>query len=396
MFSHHSGRSTFLLTLTLLFLIALGLYARQQWQGPVLPGYEITLQPLQQQVVASGTVSSQALARIGSEVTGVLKARHVREGDVVKPGDLLLELRDDEQQARVREAEAALAELMSSARPQAEAALREAQDTYDRAVRERDRRETLNARQQIALEQVEQGRSTETAARATRDRIQVQLAALAPGGVQEQQLTQRLAAAQAALAKTRIVSSVAGTVQSRAVEPGDLVQPGRTLLEIYSDMSREILVPVDEKSFGALALGQSAQVIADAYPEKLLDATVSFLAPAVDTSRGTVDVHLALNEPGDFLRQGMTVSVTITTAKREQALVVTNDVLRNIRGNSAEVLRVRDSHVEKIPVTLGLRGMVASEIVAGLAAGDLVLNADAAEGARVRVQQNVPGTIGED
>jgi HlyD family secretion protein len=392
LFPHHSGRSTVLLILTLLLIVALGFYASQQLQGPVLPGYEITLQPLQQQVVASGTVSSQALARIGSEITGVLKARHVREGDTVKPGDLLLELYDDEQQARVREAEAALYELTSSARPQAEAALREAQNIYDRASRERQRREFLNARQQISVEQLDQARSAETIALAARDRVQVQLTALAPGGMQEQQLAQRLAAAQAALAKTRIVSSVAGTVQSRDVEPGDLVQPGRTLLEIYSEMGREILVPVDEKSFGALAMGQSAQLAADAYPEILLDATVIFLAPAVDTSRGTIDVHLSLNDEADFLRQGMTVSVTITTEKREQALVVSNDVLRNVRGNSAEVLRVRESRVEKTSVTLGLRGMVASEIVSGLAAGDVVLSADAEEGTRVRVQQRVLGS----
>jgi HlyD family secretion protein len=389
LFPNHSGRSNVLLILILLLVIGLGFYARQQWQGPVLPGYKIALQPLQQQVVASGTVSSQALARIGSEVTGVLKARHVREGDAVKPGDLLLELYDDEQQAHVHEAEAALDELQNSTRPQTEAALREAQNDYDRASRERERRETLKTRQQISVEQLDQARSAEITALAARDRVQIQLAALAPGGIQEQQLAQRLAAAQAALAKTRIVSSVAGTVQSRDVEPGDLVQPGKTLLEIYSEIGREIVMPVDEKSFGALAIGQSAQLSADAYPEILLDATVSFLAPAVDTSRGTVDVHLSLKEEADFLRQGMTVSVTITTAKREQAIVVTNDVLRNIRGNSAEVLRIRDSRVEKITVKLGLRGIVASEIVAGLAAGDVVLRADAEEGARVRVQQQV-------
>jgi len=396
LFLNHSGRSIVLRILVLFLLIALGFYARQRWLGPVLPGYKIVMQPLQQQVVASGTVSSQALARIGSEVTGVLKARHVREGDTVKPGDLLLELYDDEQQARVHEAEAALDELTSSTRPQAEAALREAQNVYDRAARERERRETLKARQQISVEQLDQARSAEITALAARDRVQVQLFALAPGGMQEQQLAQRLAAAQAALAKTRIVSSVAGTVQSRNVEPADLVQPGRTLLEIYSETSREILVPVDEKSFGTLAIGQIAQLTADAYPEVLLDATVSFLAPVVDTSRGTVDVHLSLNGEADFLRQGMTVSVTITTAKREQALVVSNDVLRNIRGNSAEVLRVHDNRVEKRSVTLGLRGMLSSEIVAGLAVGDVVLSADAEEGTRVRVQKRAPGIPGQE
>ena len=386
MFPRHSGRSLVTVVLAVLALVVLAAYVRSKLLGPVASGYEVTAQALEQQVVASGTVSSQALARIGSEITGVLKARHVREGDVVKPGDLLLELRDDEQQARVREAEAALAELAGSIRPQAEAALREAVNAHERAGNELTRREALYLRQQVSAELIQQARSNEVAARAARERLQVQLAAVSKGGTTEQQLTERLAAAQAALAKTRIVATVNGTVQSRAVEPGDLVQPGRTLLEIFSANSREILVPVDERSFGALALGQSAQVVADAFPDKVLTATVTFLAPAVDTSRGTVDVHLSLDGEADFLRQGMTVSATITTASRTNALVVGNEVLRKVRGNQAEVLLVRDNRVEAAAVTLGLRGTVASEITAGLNAGDVVLDSVAEVGARVRVE----------
>jgi HlyD family secretion protein len=369
----------------------LGLYIRQQWLGPQVEGYEVTSQPLRQQVVASGTVSSQALARIGSEVTGVLKTRHVREGDAVSPGDVLLELRDDEQQARVREAEAALQDLVANTRPQAVAALLEAQNTFDRTMRERARRETLYAQQQLALEQLEQARSAEISADAALQRAHAQAAAVAAGGTQEQMLQQRLAAARAALEKTVIRSSVTGTVQSRNAEPGDLIQPGTTLLEIYSVMSREILVPIDEKSFGALALGQSAQVIADAYPNKVLQATVNFLAPAVDVARGTVNVHLTLDEEATFLRQGMTVSVTILTASRDQALVLPNNMLRNLQGNQAEVLRVRNDRVETVAVTLGLHSMVASEVVAGLEAGDVVLSTDAETGTRIRVQAIAPG-----
>lgn len=390
------GRLPFKAVLAVLVLAVIGLYGYRQWQGPLVSGYRIGLQTLQQQVVASGTVSSQALARIGSEITGVVKARHVREGDRVTPGMLLLELRDEEQQARVREVKAALAELTGSLRPQAVAALREAEDAAARTASELVRREALHARQQLSTEQLAQARSADVAVRANRDRLQAQFTALAKGGVQEQQLLERLAAAEAALARTRIVSAVHGTVQSRAVEPGDLVQPGRTLLEIYSDDSREILVPVDERSFGGLAVGQQAQVIADAWPDKVLAASVVFLAPAVDTARGTVDVHLALAESADFLRQGMTVSATITTATRSNVLVIGNDVLRNIRGNTAQVLRVRDGRAETAAVTLGLRGTVASEIVEGVAAGDVVLTGEAAEGQRIRVALSPDASAGAE
>jgi HlyD family secretion protein len=97
-------------------------------------------------------------------------------------------------------------------------------------------------------------------------------------------------------------------------------------------------------------------------------------------------VHLALDTDADFLRQGMTISATITTATRPDALVAGNDLLRNVRGNQADVLRVINNRVETAAVTLGLRGMVASEILSGLAAGDTVLAAEAETGSRVRVE----------
>ncbi|MDF2446126.1 MAG: rane protein [Moraxellaceae bacterium] len=372
------------IALALAALLALGLVLRAA-RGPELPGYVVEARPLVQRVVASGQVSSQSLARVGSEITGVVQARHVREGDAVRPGQLLLELQADEQQARVREAEAALRQLATSRRPQAEAQVKEAESNLAKAAGERARREELFARGLLSAEQREQARNAEVAARAGRDQARLQLGALGSGGAEEQVLRQRLEQARAALAKTKIHARVAGIVQTRDVEPGDLVQPGRTLLEIARADSREIVVALDEKSLAPLALGQGAQVVADAFPERVLPARVSFIAPSVDAARGTADVHLELAAPADFLRQGMTVSVNIETARADRALVLPNDALRTLQGDRASVLRVQGGKVESVPVRLGLRSTTLSEIREGLKAGDAVLAVEAAPGSRARV-----------
>lgn len=384
------------LLLLLLPLALLAFLAWRHWQGPLLPAYRVEARPLVQRVVASGEVSSQSLARIGSELTGVIRARHVREGDRVKPGDLLLELDDTEQQAKLREAEAALRQLIDSERPQARAALREAESLLARTGSERQRREQLFARQLLSAEARDQARHTEVAARAARDRAQLAASAMAEGGSAEQQLRQRVEQARSTLAKTRIHAQVEGAVQTRNVEPGDLVRPGDTLLEIARSGSQEILLPLDEKSLAPLALGQAAQVVADAYPERVLAARVGYLAPAVDAARGTLDVHLDLDQPADFLRQGMTVSVSIETARRERALVIANDALHAVAGERAEVLRVRGGVVERVAVRLGLRSTSLSEVVDGLAEGDAVLAADADPGQRVRLrEQPLPAGVAD-
>jgi HlyD family secretion protein len=365
-------------------LLAVALVLRAG-RGPELPGYVVEARPLVQRVVASGQVGSASLARVGSEITGVVKARHVREGDAVQPGDLLLELQDEEQQARVREAEAALAQLRGSRRPQALAALRQAESGLVLAQAERARREELFTRGLLSAEQREQARNAEVAAKAARDQARLQLEAT--GGAEAQVLRQRLEQARAALAKTRIHARVAGTVQTRNVEPGDLVQPGRTLLEVARSDSREIVVALDEKSLAPLALGQAAQVVADAFPDRVVQGRVAFIAPAVDAARGTADVHLDIVSPAPFLRLGMTVSVSIETARIARTLVLPNDALHDVQGNRAAVLRVRDGRVARVPVQLGLRSSTQSEIRAGLAVGDVVLAVDAEPGARVRVKR---------
>nr|WP_269061459.1 efflux RND transporter periplasmic adaptor subunit [Stutzerimonas kunmingensis] len=375
-------------------LLLAGWMIWRQLQGPELPGYRLETRPLVQRVVASGEVDSQSLAQVGSEITGVIAVRHVREGDAVKAGDLLLELRDDEQRARLREAEAALRQLIDSSRPQAQATLREAQNNLEQADRELQRRETLFERKLLASEALEQARRATLTARVVRDRARFAAAAVGEGGSEEQVLRQRLEAARANLAKARIHAQVDGIVQTREVEPGDLVQPGRTLLTIARSGSSEILLPLDEKNLAPIELGQAARIIADAYPDRVLPARVSFIAPSVDTARGTIDVHLDLLEPADFLRQGMTVSVNIETGRREQALVLPNDALRARDGTRAQVLRVNDGVVERVGVRLGMLGTALSEVSEGLAAGDLVLIGDAEEGQRVRVrEQAIPTGI---
>jgi len=397
-------RPALLLPLLVIPIAAALLY--RYWQGPLLPGYRLELHPLVQEVVATGRVISTSRSQIGSEITGVALERRVQEGDRVQAGDVLVTLRSDDLSARVREAEAALTSLRRSTRPQAEAALRQAEAQLQQATRERQRRRELLAQSLIARESAEQAEQAEAVARAAAERARAQAAALASGSSDEAQLRERLTAAQAQLAKTVLRADRAGTVLTRSVEPGDLVQPGRVLLEIALDGDTEILLPVDEKNLSLLRVGQTAQCVADSWPERPFRAELRFIAPAIDPERGTVDLRLRVNPVPEYLRQDMTVSVNIRTGRRDSALVVPNDALLGVDGGRATVLVLRGARLVRQAVHLGLRGVALTEIVEGLSAGEQVLadagSATVAQGSRVRLSLQAlpaaasdPGTRGE-
>ncbi|HLU01088.1 MAG TPA: efflux RND transporter periplasmic adaptor subunit [Burkholderiaceae bacterium] len=382
------SRSVLLATACVLLITAVWLVLERQ-RGPELPAYQVTSAPLVQTVVATGRVAALSRAQVGSEVTGVVVERRVKEGDRVQAGDILAILRATELEAAVNQARAELARLQESTLPQAQAAVREAEVALAQASREAQRRRQLYEQRAIPREELERAVQAEAAARASAEQANLEARSLAAGNPNEALARARLASAEAQLAKTIIRAQVSGTVLTRNAEPGDLVQPSRVLFEIAHDGDIEVLVPLDEKNLEVLELGQKAICIADAYPGHPFPAIVNFIAPSVDPQRGTVDVRLSVTDDPGFLREDMTVSVNIETGRRDQAVVLPNDALSNPRPGLATVWVVEGGKARQRSVELGLRGLAATEIVSGLRAGETVLAdtpATLKEGDRVRIR----------
>ena len=358
------------------------------WQGPQVEVYAIEPMPLVQTVVAAGRVITESRTQVSSEVAGVVLERRVQEGDQVRAGDTLLVLRADDTAAQVREAEASLTQLLTSARPQADVTLRRAESQLEQARRETERRQALTQRSLLSVEALEQAEQAELLARSAVESARLTATALAAGGVEEVLLRERLAALQAQLAKSELRAQADGIILTRNVEPGDLVQPGRVLFTMALSGHTEIRVPFDERNLSLLSVQQAAVAIADAYPDQPFPARIVFIAPGIDPQRGTVEVRLVVDPVPPFLRQDMTVSVNVETGRREQALVIPDDALGEVNGDQAQVWLAGDNKVYRQPVTLGLRGLAMSEVTGGLTAGDRVLTDGSAaltDGARVRV-----------
>ncbi|QDQ86501.1 efflux RND transporter periplasmic adaptor subunit [Alcaligenaceae bacterium SJ-26] len=361
-------------TWLLMLMVALALLLWRPWQGSPVPVYRLENRPLVQDVVASGRIVARERTRLGSEAAGVVVERFVREGDTVTAGQLLVRLRNDEALARLAEAEAVLDQLQDVRRQQVAAELREAEVALVQAEREARRRHDLAARNAMPRETAEQAQQVLDTARLRRDRARLAQRDLAGDGPEERTLRERAAVAAAVLARTEVRSPFDGVVAARLVEVGDAVQAGQQLFDIVRlPAVNEAVIPVDEKFLDRLAVGQSAVVIADAFLDRPFQAVVDRISPQVDPQRGTVDVHLLPQSVPDYLREDMTVSATIRTASKDDALVVPNDALASRRGDRATVQVLRGDRAVVVPVRLGLRGLFASEVLEGVVAGDLVL-----------------------
>ena len=130
-------------------------------------------------------------------------------------------------------------------------------------------------------------------------------------------------AAAARLAQATVRAPTDATVLLRTVEPGQIVQPGKALLQLALAGPTQLVAQLDERFLEQLEVGQRATVIADAFPNQRLQARVLSMAPGVDAQRGSIEVKLALQAaPPAFLREDMTLSVEIETGRRPQALAL--------------------------------------------------------------------------
>ena len=338
-----------------LLVVAAAIAAAIALRPPRVTVVTVTPSTLVRTLQFSARVATVSRVDVGATVTGRVRQVRVEEGVRVQVGQVLIELEEDELRAALR---------------QAQATQRQA------AATRRNAREELTRMQALVAQGFVTGSRADDARRAV-DVAQAQEgAALAAVDV-----------AQARLAQTRILAPTAARVLARHVEPGQIVQAGKSLLSLALAGPTQLVAAVDERFLAQLQLGQRADVIADAFPQQRFSARVSALAPAIDPQRGAVEVRLDLEgAPPLFLREDLTVSVEVETGRREQALVLPLTALRE--GDAVWV--VDDGRLQSRPVRLGLRTLQSVEVLQGLAAGEQVALGDAAQpGQRVRPQAAV-------
>jgi HlyD family secretion protein len=390
--------------ITVAVLLATGLLGVFQTRGPLVQAAVVTRSDIQQHLVASGRVRVVTRVQLTAQVAGRVTQVAVREGHRVRPGDLLAQIDDQETRSAVAEARAAAAQARSRVEQLREVSavvagerLREAEANYSRAESELARSEALAKAGLVAGRDLEDARRTVEVAAAARSAARAQQQGAAEQGadarIAESVLREseaRLAAAQVRLAQTRVVAGQAGVVLSRLVEHGDIVRVGDTLFELAGDGETEIVIEPDERNLAWLRAGQTGKASADAYPDQVFDAEITYIAPAVDRQRGSIEVRLRVPDPPATLRPDMTVSVDLTVASRKNVLTVPTDAIRDAATAAPWVFVVDGGRVIRRDVTLGITGEGQSEIASGVSEGDVVALPSARglePGQRVRVQE---------
>lgn len=391
--------------ITLVILLGVAGYAVVRWRGVSVTTTLAQRRDLEQHIVASGRVRVPTRVQVAAQTAGLVVAVGAVEGQRVTAGDLLVQIDDAAERAAVAQAEATVNQAKARVEQLrrvgaivATEALRQSETNLERSQTELARTVKLAESGAVTTTELENARRAVEIARAQRTAAEAQQVAAAPLGADSRvaltallQAQAQLSAANVRLAQTRMVALQSGTVLTRTVEPGDVVQPARTLLVLAADASMQLVIQPDERNLAWIRIGQKAVASADAYPQQVFDAVVSYIAPSIDPQRGSVEIRLEVPKPPPFLKPDMTISIDLTVASKQAALTIPSDVIRGASTAAPFVQVVESGRVARRDVRLGIRGEGTTEIVSGIDETTEVIVPDGrqlAVGAHVRTERN--------
>lgn len=290
-------------------------------------GVEVRIEPVTRanlvaSVTASGQVSPHTKVDVSSDVSGKITKLAVKEGDMVTKGQFLLQIDPANAEATVKQWEANAASAKAQ-NEQAKANLIQAQSAYQRSV------ELQKANPQfVTAEQLEQLKTA----------VDVNTALVESARHQVDQALASLDNAKSSLAKTTIYAPMSGRVTRLNVEQGETAIQGTlnkdaaTLLTV-SDMSElETKVKVDETDVARIAVGDSAVVQIDAFPDttfvgrvtEIANSSVTGATTTAASSDQAVDYEVTirlLNVPKDT-RPDFSATAKVITDTRKNVLAI--------------------------------------------------------------------------
>lgn len=278
--------------------IALGLVCA----GPVLSadthGQPATVaverSELQETLVLDGVIEAVQQSTVSAQTSGTVQQLPFDVDDSVVAGDLIVQLDDSEQRARVNQAQ--------GGRNEARAALEDAQQQFTRI-------ESVHERGLVSRQEFDRAKNNLAGARARLERAEA-----------------ALAEAREQLGYTRIVAPYGGILTERHVELGESVSPGQPLLSGLSLEQLRVVVDLPQQYADLARRDRQASVtLADG---RVLETGDMTFYPYANPATHTFRLRMRLNEPSGSLFPGMLVKVGVPVASREALWVPARSLIR--------------------------------------------------------------------
>jgi HlyD family secretion protein len=366
----------FLVVLVIAVIIIFNLQSQRE-KGIKVTVEKVKRQDLTSIISASGEVRPKRNVNISSQIAGRVIKLGVEEGEQVKAGDFLLKLESTQYEANAERDEARIQSLRADL-IRAEAVKNRDEGFYNRQIK-------LFDAELISTETLESAKANYEISKANYDAIQFQI----------KQAQASLQSTLDMLKKTEYYAPIDGMITSLRVEEGETAlvgtmnNPGTILMTIADLSVMEVEVEVDETDVVGVRMGQPAEVKIDAYPDRIINGTVTEIGSSAlqtttlsDESKDFKVVVTLENPPAD-LKPGLSASSDIITAKKEGVLAVPISALvlkdketdeENAEGEQEEgVYIVEESRVKFVPTQKGIMGELLIEIISGLEEGQEVV-----------------------
>lgn len=237
-------------------------------------------------LTVSGHIINRERIEVSPRVMNQVVWIGVKKGDHVKKGQVVVQLDDSEQKARIAEIDGQLAV---------------ARVAVERA--------------KVAYARVQKLRATQNDTQEHEDETRL---AVASAEAQLRQLEGTRATAQVWLDWTVIKSPIDGVVLEKLADPGELVSPqsfggsrgpSTALVSLGDPNDLQVEIDVSEGDLTKVSMGQRCRVSPEAYPDKIYGGVVAEIAPEANRQKGTLQIKVQIEKPDNFLTPELSAKV---------------------------------------------------------------------------------------
>ena len=338
-------------------------------------------EPVHRTVEVVGTLAAEDEVTVSSQVEGVVSRIVADMGDRVAAGHVLVELDREKLQYNLDQQKAALGRALAKYGASEPGRLPPIEQTPDvqkaaaelQQARQMDERAgELHKRQLIPKQQLDDADAMLRAKQATYD-SSLQNAKNLRADIDASNATMKLADRE--LRDGSIRAPFDGYVQKRLVSLGELVKAQMPVMSVVRIDPLKVTAEIPERLAPWIKVGQPVQLHVDAYPDRMIEGSVSRISPAVNTQTRAFPFEARVPNRDVMLKPGTFARVHIETARIDQVITLPYEALQYRYGVN-RVFVVEGERLAARELKIGDRTGDRVEIVSGVKAGDAVALTD--------------------